>query len=97
MANFRLSVKAEEDLTEIYTYGILRFGLVEAQKYLMLLEKSLENLAQMPFMGMDLPSLKNPCIKKFSFKSHLIFYQLDEEGLLIARILHHTRDYKSLF
>lgn len=34
MAHYRLSKNADTDLSEIYEYGILTFGLQEAKSYL---------------------------------------------------------------
>lgn len=48
MASFRLSSKAEEDITEIYTYGILQFGYSQAEKYAAEVEETLLNLAHFP-------------------------------------------------
>lgn len=65
MGNFKLSVKAEEDLTEIYTFGIYRFGLIEAQKYLSGMEVLLSNLEINPFLGTNASELF-PELRKIS-------------------------------
>lgn len=94
MASFRLSVKAKEDLTEIYTYGILQFGYSQAEKYAAGLEESLLNLAQAPFLGKESTFLFRG-LRQFIYKSHLIFCLIEEEDILVVRILHHSRDYKN--
>ncbi|WP_370690550.1 type II toxin-antitoxin system RelE/ParE family toxin [Algoriphagus sp.] len=94
MASFRLSLKAEEDLTEIYTYGILQFGYPQAEKYTTGLEETLLNLAQFPYLGKESNFLYRG-LREFIYKSHLIFYLIEEEGILIVRILHQSRDYKN--
>lgn len=94
MANFRLSVKAEEDLAEIYTYGILQFGYTQANKYALGLEETLLKLAQTPFLGKQSDFLSNG-LRFFIYKSHLVFYRLEEKDILIVRILHQSRDYKN--
>lgn len=94
MASFRLSARAEEDLTEIYTYGIFQFGYYQAEKYAQGLEEALLNLSQSPYMGKESNFLYRG-LREFIYKSHLIFYLIEEGGILIIRILHQSRDYKN--
>ncbi|GMQ30879.1 type II toxin-antitoxin system RelE/ParE family toxin [Algoriphagus confluentis] len=96
MASFRLSVKAEEDLVEIYTYGIFQFGYLQANNYVLGLEESLQKLAQFPLMGKQ-SDFVSKGLRLFVYKSHLIFYQLEEKGILIVRILNQSRDYNFFF
>jgi plasmid stabilization system protein ParE len=37
------------------------------------------------------------CVRSFRVHSYLAFYQEDEAGILILRVLHGRRDYRSLF
>lgn len=94
MGGYRLSVKAEEDLTEIYTFGIFQFGLIQAQKYVLGLEESFLKLSKSPFLGRDASELYLG-LREFVYKSHMVFYSIKEESVLIVRILHQSRDYKN--
>ncbi len=94
MASFRLSARAEEDLTEIYTYGILQFGYSQAEKYTQGLEEALLNLSQSPYLGKESNFLYRG-LREFIYKSHLIFYIIEVEGVLVVRILHQSGDYKN--
>lgn len=94
MESFRLSVKAEEDLVEIYSYGILQFGYTQANNYVFGLEETLLKLAQSPFMGKQ-SDFVSKGLRSFVYKSHIIFYQLEDRGVLIVRILNQSRDYNS--
>lgn len=94
MASFRFSVRAEEDLVEIYTYGILQFGYTQANNYILGLEETLLKLAQFPFMGKQ-SDLVSKGLRSFVYKSHLIFYQLENKGILIVRILNQSREYNT--
>ncbi len=94
MESFRLSIKAEEDLVVIYTFGIYLFGLDQAQKYLLGLEECFLKLANTPFLGRDASELF-PGLREFVFKSHMVFYMIQETGVLIVRVLHQSRDYKN--
>ncbi len=94
MESFKFSVKAEEDLVEIYSYGILQFGYTQANKYVLGLEETLRRLAQSPFMGKQSDLVLNG-LRSFVYKSHMIFYQLEDKGILIVRILNQSREYDS--
>jgi toxin ParE1/3/4 len=96
MESYRLTVKAEEDLSEIYSFGILNFGFDQGNKYLIGLEGLFRQLSKVPFLGRDASDLY-PGLRMHVYKSHLIFYLVDESNILIVRILHHSRDYKLLF
>lgn len=92
MASFRLSVKAEEDLVSIYSYGILHFGYTQANKYVLGLEETLTKLTKSPFMGKQ-SDLVSKGLRSFVYKSQMIFYQLEDKNILIVRILNQSRDY----
>ncbi|PIQ97461.1 MAG: hypothetical protein COV67_04065 [Nitrospinae bacterium CG11_big_fil_rev_8_21_14_0_20_56_8] len=51
MADYRLSNKADEDLTEIYTFSYQRFGEAGADAYLLSLEERFLALANQPHLG----------------------------------------------
>lgn len=49
MAKYRLSNEAKADLIRIHHYGIERFGVVQADKYLDLLFDCFDAIAERPF------------------------------------------------
>ena len=91
MAVYRLSPMAADDLDEIYEYSILNFGLDQAQTYLLGLQSQFQILAEHPMYGRPAPHLA-PDLRRSEYQSHVIFYQPDEAGVLIVRVLHATMD-----
>ncbi len=49
MYSYKLTIKAEEDLTRIFEYGIGRFGLFQAEKYYEILFACFDKIASKSF------------------------------------------------
>ncbi len=84
---FRLTSAAETDLIQIYLFGRERFGFQQAEAYYADLKYTFGLLADYPGMGRLRKEL-NPPMHTHPFRSHLIFYQVEVEELLIVRIRH---------
>lgn len=93
MAAYRLSAKAAADLDEIYEYTILNFGLTQAQAYLHGLQERFDALAERPTQGRSATQFA-PKLRRFEHQSHMIFYLLEEQRVLIVRVLHQSMDVK---
>jgi toxin ParE1/3/4 len=87
MAEYYLSQKADDDLTLCFRYGVERFGLDSAVQYLHAL------LGDNPNVGRDASELA-PRMPLFRQASHVIFYQSDSTGVLIARVLRKEMGFK---
>lgn len=91
MENYRLTRKADNDLPGLYEYGILNFGLSQAQSYLLGLYECLEHLANSP-LGRDANEL-SPGLKRLIYEFRVIFYKPEETGILVIRILRGEMDF----
>ena len=91
MADFRLSSHAEADLAEIADYTIETFGIEQARRYRDDLEACFGNLAENPLLGRGAERLSSG-LRRFEHRSHAVFYTQEEDGILIARILHTRMD-----
>ncbi len=49
MANYKLSNEAKNDLIRIHQYGVIRFGMSQADKYFHSFFKSFEKIAERPY------------------------------------------------
>lgn len=90
---YRLSVKAEIDLSKLYEFGVERFGLKQAQTYLLGMHTLFQILADNTHLGRDASEFVL-LLKRFSYKSHTIFYLTTAIDILIVRVLHHSMDYE---
>ncbi len=91
MSNYKLSPLAESDLHEIITSTIKTWGNVQAKVYAESLDSALIKLAQYPDFGRKRDELY-PNARSFPIEKHIIFYQVIEAGIEVARILHQRMD-----
>ncbi len=93
MTNYKLSRKAEIDLAKMYEYGIETFGLKQAKTYLSGMHTLFQVLADNATLGRDASEFILS-LKRFSYKSHTIFYLVTDIGILILRVLNQSMDYE---
>ncbi len=93
--NHKISVKAAEDIENIWLYTYENWSLEQADRYLNLIFDEIEFLADNPDSGKDFNSIR----KKYRYstvKSHLIFYRQIEKpsSIEVMRVLHQRMDIK---
>lgn len=91
---FRVSREATNDLREIGRYTQNKWGKAQRRRYLNDLDEKFQFLAENPQMGRRCDEIREGYFR-FEFLSHIVFYRLDSEGLLISRVLHKSRDIKA--
>jgi len=93
----RLLKIAEEDLSDIISY-IAADNPNAASKLANKIEKDLELLSENPKLG-RIPrdeEIRGLGYRYIIIQNYIIFYTIDERTILIHRILHSARNYKSL-
>ena len=93
MGVYKVSRKAEVDLAQMYEYGIEIFGLQQAKEYLLGMHTLFEVLADNTNLGHDASEFILS-LKRFSYKSHTIFYLATDIDILIVRVLNQSMDYE---
>ena len=88
MGVYRLSTESENDIAGIYEYGIEKFGILQAQNYLFGMHDLFQTLAKNPGIGRAGCIRIFTFIKRFTCKSHMVFYLNIDPGILIIRVLH---------
>lgn len=86
MASYRLSKRADEDYESIYLFGLLNFGLIQADAYADGLEERFEQIASQPDLYPAIDHVKSGC-RLSVYESHSIYYRVEQTGVLIVRIL----------
>lgn len=94
MANYKLSNKAKSDFADIYGYGIVKFGLLQAKTYSKEIQVILQTLAINGNLGRDASEYMEN-LKRFPFKAHTIFYVILTNGIFVVRILNQRVDFTS--
>lgn len=93
----RLLKIAEEDFTEIVSY-IAADSPIAASKLADKIEKNLELLSENPELG-RIPrdeEIRNLGYRYLIIQNYIIFYTIDKKAILVHRILHSARNYKSI-
>ncbi len=93
----RLLKAAEEDLTEIISF-IAADNPIAANTIADKIEKNIELLSENPLIG-RIPrdeDIKNLGYRYIIVQNYIVFYAIEERTILIHRILHGARNYKSL-
>lgn len=93
----RLLKIAEEDFTEIVKF-IAEDNPIAAEAIATKIEKNLELLSDNPYLG-RVPrdeEIRNLGYRYIIVQNYIIFYTIEERTILIHRILHGARNYKSL-
>lgn len=92
MGVYRLSNESETDIAGIYEYGIEKFGILQAQEYLIGLHNLFQTLTKNPYIGRDASEF-SPSLIRFNYKSHMVFYLKSDSDISIVRVLHQSMDY----
>lgn len=93
MGVYKLSKECEIDISKMYEYGIEKFGLDQAQEYLIGLHDLFHTLTENSGIGRDASEFY-PSLKRFIYKSHIIFYLQSDSGIFIVRTLSQSMDYE---
>ncbi len=86
MASYRLSDKADEDLSRLYEYGILHYGQERADRYYNGLIERCEELAENPRLWQAVDHIR-PGYRRSVYGRHSIYYRIDPDEIVIVRIL----------
>jgi toxin ParE1/3/4 len=73
----------------IDTYTFEQWGEDQAEKYLSQLQQCIQRLAENPNLGRDCGHIR-PGFRRFEHDKHIVFYQLQQQELIVSRILHHA-------
>jgi len=93
MANYRLTKEADADIAALYEYGIIDFGLEQAQSYVLGLYERFEVLAETPNLGRSAAEISSS-LRRLNYRSNVIFYCHSDDGILIVRILRAEMDFE---
>ncbi|WP_413468772.1 type II toxin-antitoxin system RelE/ParE family toxin [Marinobacter sp.] len=86
MGCYRLGRQADEDFESIYVYGVLTFGLEQAEACTEGLERRFEQIATEPLLYPAIDHVR-PGYRRTVYGSHAVYYRLHDDIVLIVRIL----------
>jgi len=91
MARYRLTRRAENDLSGIADYTIRQFGIGQARRYRDGLIKAFGMLVEHPRLGSDQGNIRSG-VRRLIYESHAIYYRPAGNEIVILRILGPRQD-----
>lgn len=88
MATYKLTPEANEDLTDIWAYGVRNHGEQQADAYLLGLLERFEKLAHQPYLYQAVDDVKQG-YRRSVYGINSIYYRVIDDGVEIIRILRH--------
>ena len=88
---YKLSEAAASDIEETLVASFIAFGALQTESYYASLRQCLELLGDNPEMGSAADDIRSG-YRRFPHESHVIFYTVDAEDIVIVRILHKRMD-----
>jgi toxin ParE1/3/4 len=93
MAEYKLSRLAQADLEEITEYTALNFGERQAVVYSDQIHSAAQTAASFPSFGLPYTTKAGRVFQKYNSGRHAVFYQPNEQGIFIVRVLHSMMDF----
>jgi toxin ParE1/3/4 len=86
-----LTLDARQDLSDILLYTERQWGRQQRSTYQAAIRDSIRRLADYPALGRSRDEL-SPKLRSHPVGSHIIYYWVEQETLIVAHILHGRRD-----
>ncbi|HWI86796.1 MAG TPA: type II toxin-antitoxin system RelE/ParE family toxin [Sphingomonas sp.] len=87
-----ISALASDDLSAIAEFGTERWGEDAARNYARTIHSKLAQLTNYPNMGMA--DEHHPGFRRLITGSHIAFYELRDDVILIVRVLHGSQEFE---
>ena len=96
MENCKFTEEADKDISEIYEYTILNLGLNQDKKNIKDLYSKISMIVNENIQGRKADIIKKG-LRRVEVGSHIVFYQAENELVLIVRVLHNSIDISKHF
>ena len=88
---YELSRAADSDIEAIITRSAFDFGAAQTHRYITSLKRCLALLGENPAMGNRADDIATG-LRRFTHRSHVVFYREGEGGIFVVRVLHKNMD-----
>lgn len=85
--SYKTTRQADQDIVDIYVRGVAVFGVDQAERYHEGMVSVFELLAENPHLARERPEF-DPPVRLHPYKAHIIAYVVQNDGILIVRVLH---------
>jgi toxin ParE1/3/4 len=91
----RLSPEAWDDLEDIAAYSLTAWGAEQCDRFMARLDLALQRLGDNPLLGRPRNELR-PGYRSLLTGQHLIWYEVTASEIHIVRLIHSSRDLRSV-
>jgi toxin ParE1/3/4 len=97
--NPNITPQAKQDLKEILKYTQKVWGSEQRVRYKTLLNQALRKITANPKLGRPREEIRAGYYSYHvgNHGRHIIFYTLDDDGILVVRVLHDSMDFETYF
>ncbi len=93
--HYRLTPKAQQDLEDHWFYGAQTWSIEQADKYSDIVQQAFEHLLITPKIERERTEF-DPPVRIHTVEKHLVIYRIQDDYLLILRILGGRQDWRSI-
>ena len=80
-----ITLEATNDLTNIFEFGIYKFGVLQAEKFIEELFSIFDNIKRDPYLSSTIKY--KPNTRKATFKKHTILFGIENKRVVIYRVV----------
>jgi toxin ParE1/3/4 len=88
---FIVSPRARTDIDDIWNYTVGHWGERQAEIYIRLVKAAVEAVVKDPKVGRICDDVR-PGYRRYPVGSHVLFYRVTAEAIVVVRILHRRMD-----
>ena len=92
---YLLTPAAQRDLEDIWLYTAQTWSMAQADRYSDIIEDTFDRLLFMPEMARERPEV-DPPVRIHPSAEHLIIYRVEEDQLVILRVLGAGQDWHAI-
>ena len=87
MNKYSLSAQAVSDISDLYVFGLERFGRVQAVRFIEELRRIFRLLAENPRLGRLAPSIRSG-VRRHEHRPYVVLYEETPDGVVILAVIH---------
>jgi toxin ParE1/3/4 len=93
MSGYVLSPRAQADIDEIWEYTAERWDVSQADRYVLQITQTIENLARDPRRGRTCDHIRVG-YRRYPAGAHVVFFRVVADGIDVVRVLHRRMDFE---
>lgn len=89
---FRVTPRAGQDIVALYEHGTLTYGLAAATTYAEGLREVFMFLSEFPRATRERDEVSPP-VRIYPYRSHLVAYRIEDEDVVVVRVVHQRSEW----